>query len=84
MFEALGCGKPFVGTKVGGVPEIITSSEYGFLVNSADPVDLSKKILLAFDRTWNQEKILAYAEQFTWENIAKEIEGVYRKLKSDI
>ncbi|HWQ48077.1 MAG TPA: glycosyltransferase [Methanosarcina sp.] len=23
MFECLGCGKPFVGTKIGGVPEII-------------------------------------------------------------
>jgi len=35
MFECLGCGKPFVGTKVGGEPEIITSwsimraSEFG-------------------------------------------------------
>jgi len=26
MFECLGCGKPFVGTKVGGEPEIITSA----------------------------------------------------------
>lgn len=29
MFECLGCGKPFIGTKVGGIPEIITSDDYG-------------------------------------------------------
>ena len=31
MFEAIGCGKPFIGTKVGGVPEIIASEDYGLL-----------------------------------------------------
>lgn len=78
--EALGCGKPFVGTKVGGVPEIITSDEYGLLVEPDDPEDLAEKILQALNKEWNQEEILQYAEQFTWENIAKEIMGVYKQV----
>lgn len=80
MFEALGCGKPFVGTKVGGVPEVIASDDYGLLVDPADPEDLAEKILVALDREWDREAILAYAERFTWENIAKEIVGVYEQV----
>lgn len=80
MFEALGCGKPFVGTRVGGVPEVITSDDYGLLVEPADSGDLMKKILLALDREWDREKILVYAGRFSWENIVKEIMGVYSKV----
>jgi len=80
MFEALGCGKPFVGTKVGGVPEVIASDTYGLLVESADPEDLAEKILVALDREWDRGVILAYAERYTWENIAKEIVGVYEQV----
>lgn len=32
MFEALGCGKPYVGTNVGGVSEIIVNNNLGLLV----------------------------------------------------
>ncbi len=77
MFEALGCGKPFVGTKISGVPEIITSDKYGLLVEPADPEDLAEKILIALDREWNQEAILRYAEQFTWNEIARKTQDVY-------
>ena len=80
MFEALGCGKPFVGTRVGGVPEVITSDEYGMLVEPADPGDLAEKILMALDREWDQEAILRYAGQFTWENVVKEITGLYTQI----
>jgi len=80
MFEALGCGKPFVGTKVGGVPEVITSEDYGLLVDPADPEDLADKILVALDREWDSEKILAYAERYTWANVAKEIVDVYEEV----
>jgi len=80
MFEALGCGVPFIGTKVGGVPEIITSDEYGLLVEPANAKDLAEKILIALDREWNREAILAYAEQFTWDTISKKIEKIYREI----
>jgi len=80
MFEALGVGLPFVGTKVGGIPEIITSEDYGLLVEPANPQDLAEKILIALDKEWNREKILKYAEQFTWKNIAKEMVEIYEKV----
>lgn len=81
MFEALGCGKPFVGTKVGGVPEVIASDDYGLLVEPANSEDLAEKILVALDREWNREAILTYAERFTWENVVKEILKLYAQLK---
>ena len=68
------------GTRVGGVPEVITSDDYGLLVEPADPNDLAEKILAALDREWDREKILAYAERYTWENIAKEITRIYTKV----
>jgi len=80
MFEALGCGKPFVGTRVGGVPGVISSDEYGLLVDPANPKDLAEKILQALNREWDKEAILQHAERYTWENIAREIIGVYNQV----
>jgi teichuronic acid biosynthesis glycosyltransferase TuaC len=80
MFEVLACGKPFVGTKVGGIPEIITSEDYGLLCEPANPEDLAENILVALEKEWDSEKIRKYAEQFSWENIAKKIVGVYEEV----
>lgn len=65
MFECLGCGKPFIGTKVGGIPEIIVSDDYGLLCEPANSEDLAEKILIALDKEWDEEKIRNYAKQFT-------------------
>ena len=69
-----------MGTRVGGVPEVITSDDYGLLVNPADSEDLAEKILTALEREWDREAILRHAQQFTWENIAKEIMSVYEQV----
>ena len=78
MFECLGCGKPFIGTKVGGIPEIIVSDDYGLLCEPANPKELAENILVALNKNWDEEYILNYAKQFTWEKIAKEIIRVYK------
>ena len=84
MFECLGCGKPFVGTKVGGIPDIIVSDEYGLLCNIGDSNDLTEKILLSLNKTWNNMKIHEYAQQFTWKNNAKKLIQIYdHNLKSN-
>ncbi len=83
MFEALGSCLPFVGTRVGGVTEIITSSDYGLLCEPANPKDLAEKVLMALDKEWNRKKISKYANRFTWENIADKILNVYGNIYYD-
>ena len=80
MFEALACGKPFVGTDVGGIPEIIISEDYGLLVRPEDSKDLSEKILKALDTRWDSKKIANYAMQFTWQRICRNIVKVYEEV----
>ena len=80
MFECLGCGKPFVGTKVGGIPEIIVSDDYGLLCDPAKPKELAENILIALDNNWNRNKIISYASLFTWENITEHIISLYDSL----
>jgi glycosyltransferase involved in cell wall biosynthesis len=72
QIEAMACGKPVVATYNGGSEEIITSEDYGFLCEPANPKALAEKILTALDKEWDREKILEYAERFTWDNIVKE------------
>lgn len=81
MFEALGVGLPFIGTNVGGIPEIITSEDYGLIVEPANPKDLTEKILKALEKKWDNKRITMYAKIFSWENIAKQTIDIYKILK---
>lgn len=80
MFECLACGKPFIGTKVGGIPEIITSTDYGLLVEPGDVDDLHRQIMIGLFKNWDENKILEYAVQFSWPKLAERIVAVYSKL----
>ncbi len=77
MFECLGCGKPFIGTNVGGIPEIINSKYYGFVVEPKNSSILAEKLLVALDEDWDHKKIKNYASQFEWEILTKEIFKIY-------
>jgi len=83
QIEAMACGKPVVATKNGGSEEIITSEDYGLLCEPANPKELAEKILVALNKNWDEEYILNYAKQFTWEKIAKEIIRVYKDVMED-
>ncbi|WP_456365947.1 glycosyltransferase family 4 protein [Thermococcus sp.] len=80
MFEALGVGLPFVGTSVGGVPEVIKSEDYGLLCPPANAKCLAEKILIALEKDWDREKIIKHAQQFTWDKIAKGIIKIYKEV----
>ncbi|PKP51133.1 MAG: glycosyltransferase family 4 protein, partial [Candidatus Altiarchaeales archaeon HGW-Altiarchaeales-3] len=80
MFECLGCGKPFVGTTVGGIPEVITNDKLGYLCEPKSPDELAEKILLALERKWDTKYVLNYAKKFSSDEIAKEIFKIYEKV----
>lgn len=73
MFEALGCGTPYIGTNVGGVPEIVTSEEYGLLCDPGDVDELARNILRGLEREWDRSAIREYAEQYTWDVIVERL-----------
>lgn len=44
ILEAYACGKPVIGARIGGIPEMVRESETGFLFNSMDEHDLMEKL----------------------------------------
>ena len=45
VVEAMACGKPVVSAAVGGIPEIVTHGEHGFLVEGRDPGRFAERCL---------------------------------------
>jgi glycosyltransferase involved in cell wall biosynthesis len=75
--EVMACGKPVIGTRVGGIPDAILNDEVGFLVNPKDPEMLAQAIIEALNRRWDTEKILKNAEEYSLKKIIKKILQVY-------
>lgn len=78
--ESMACGKPIVGTKVGGIPEAITNGGLGILVNPKDHEALASAIVEALEKKWKPETILEHAKAYSWSNLAKQILSVYQKV----
>jgi len=51
--EAMACGKPVIGTNVGGIPDQIIDGYNGFLVKPRSPKDIAEKIIWLLE---NQEE----------------------------
>ena len=79
--EALACGIPVVATSANGVPEIITSDEYGLIVER-NAEAFAKGLLEAFSRDWDYDKIYEYGQRRTWETVAHEVYDVFTKVLS--
>ena len=57
IMEAMACGVPCVGFKVGGVPEMIDHLENGYVADYRNATDLAKGIHWALDEEADTEKV---------------------------
>ena len=71
ILEAFACGVPVVASKVGGIPEILTSHDLGRLLQPEDPEELRKALLECLDKSWERELIRAYSDKFSWRHNAE-------------
>lgn len=83
--EAMACGRPVITTPISGVAHEIKRSDVGILVDPGNPKMLAGAIL---DLLHDEKKADAMGQagrdlvlkKFRWEQIAGEIEGVYREI----
>lgn len=80
MFEALGCGRPFVGTKVGGIPDVIINERLGIVVEPSDSFALAKAISRSLNIKWDYGYIADYSKKYTWSNIVQKTMSIYDTL----
>ena len=83
--EAMACGTAVVGSRVGGVPEVVADGETGLLVPPGDPAALAGTInvLLADEHRAAQMGRLGRARaetEFGWASIAAQTVALYAEL----
>ena len=77
LFEALLCGTPLIGSKIGGIPEII-NDEIGLLTTPGDVNELHSSIRLLNDNELLRKKLSRNAREYVEKNFS--VDEHYRKL----
>ncbi len=85
LVEAMASGKPVVGTRVGGIPEIIKDNENGLLAPPHEARDLAHALNRILEngklaRRLAREGRKTAEKKFTWDNCAKAYEEFYEQV----
>ena len=84
VVEAMSCGKPVLGTKVGGMMDTISDGECGFLVSSGNPSQLAEKLLMLRNKSlrdkFGKAARIRVQNKFDWIKIASEYQRILEKL----
>ena len=80
ILEALASGKPVVASRVGGIPELLTDGDNGYLVPAENPAALAEALAKALKRTWDPEALRATVAFLSWDAVA----STYQKLLGEV
>jgi len=68
--EAFACRLPVVGTRVGGIPEVVSEAT-GLLAEPNNPAAFAAALTQALQTTWDAAAIRRHAAQFDWTENAR-------------
>ena len=72
FIEAMSCGLPVIGTKVGGIPEIISDSYNGYLIQPDDASILAQRIEKIMNDKTLREKFIRAGSKTVKSNFTSE------------
>jgi glycosyltransferase involved in cell wall biosynthesis len=73
VMESLACGTPVVAFRVGGLPEMITHQENGYLAEPGDAGDLAKGIDWSLSDSQRWRSLTEHARQYAVQNYDQHI-----------
>lgn len=84
LVEAMALGKPIVASDVGGIPDLVTHGENGFLVSPREPEQLAKYIQILLEDRDRREKMgqagREIVRNFSNEKMIEKIVALYKEL----
>jgi glycosyltransferase involved in cell wall biosynthesis len=85
LIEAMACGKPVIGTRTGGIPEVIKDGVNGYLVEPQNVGQLERKLArLICDKSLRRDMGIAgrlrFEKLFTVDKMASSIDDLYQGL----
>ncbi len=83
--EAMASGCPVIGTRTGGIPDVIEHKKTGLMVNEKDPEALASAMLTLLDDAGLRDQLIKNAlirinDRFNWSAIAQDYIDVYRSV----
>lgn len=82
--EAMACGRPVVGSRVGGIQHTVLDGKTGYLVPADDPRALAEKLALLYRQPWRLHwlgwRARRRSRRFTWFRVASSIESLYQEV----
>lgn len=88
LLEAMACGVPVIGTRIGGIPEVIVDGETGYMVEVGDTKAVAEKaVALLTDNEklnrFRENAVRHVKENFLSERIVSVYEDIYYSLLKD-
>lgn len=83
--EAMACGRPVIGSDVGGIRYSVLHGESGFLVPPLDPLALARRLdqlraSPALAAALGRGGVRRVRSRFTWQEVASQLAGVYAEV----
>ena len=82
LLESMACGTPVVATRVGGVPEIVTSSRVGQLMASRTVGDLVDAVTRLWVNLPDRANVRARAQELSWDSTTNAQLAVFDQIAS--
>ena len=87
FIEAQACGVAVIGTRVGGIPDVIDDEASGLLVEPKNSEDIEKALIRLLENLELRERLVRVAleriDRFDWNRVVREVADEYDKLLGD-